>query len=160
MPATTPWITVTPADVKACVLAELLDLTNARATANAQGDPFTVHAPRAVARVRAKVASYPRNRLSADPSLVPPELADQTATLIALAIVRSTATTRPALLDNFKDAIAQVEKDLDNVAAGKLAVSLPPDAEAPGTGTVQASGTVSVVGGNPRLSTREEMRGL
>lgn len=161
MPASTAWIQITPDDVRACVLSELLDLTNARAAAGAQAAPFDTHSPKVIARVRSKVASNPKNRLSADATLVPPELGEVTALLIAYAIVLATATTRAGLInDNHRAAIKQAEKDLDDVAAGKYAVSIPPDAEAPGLGVAATAGTIVVVTGNRRVATREGMRGL
>ena len=161
MPASTPWIAVTLDDVRACVLAEKIDLVLSRAAASNQADPFASNQRKVVARVHSKVAANAKNRLSADPTLVPPELADVTALLIAYGMVLPLTEIKAGQLgDSQQKAIEQAEQDLKDVAAAKYAVSLPPDAEAPGTGVAPTTGTIAVVGGNPRLSTRDQLRGL
>ena len=156
---TSPWVSVTLADVQACILAEALSLAQARAAQRQQADPFTVHQPKIVARVRNKVASAPGVRLSADPNTVPPELADQTALLIAHAIILPLSAANPNLLGNdLRTAILRAEQDLLDTAAGRLAVSLPDDPL--GANPVASTGPIQTVGGQPRESTRETLRGL
>ena len=154
-----PWVHVTPADVQACIPAEALSLAQTRAAQRQQPDPFTVHQPKVVARVRNKVAAAPGTRLSTDPAAVPPELAGQTALLIAYGIVLPVSTAQPDLLgDAIQAAVKQAEKDLDDAAAGRFAVSLPDDPL--DASPVASSGPVQIVGGNPREATRQSLRGL
>ncbi len=156
---TSPWVQVTLADVQACLLAEALSLAQARAAQRQQADPFSVHLPKIVARVRAKVASAPGAVLSADALAVPPELADQTALLVAQAVVLPLASGNPHLFgDDARAAIARAERDLDDAAAGRLAVSLPDDPLT--TNPVASSGRIQPVSGQPRESTRDTLRGL
>ena len=157
--STSPWVHVTLADVQACILAEALSLAQARAAQRQQADPFTVHLPKIVARVRAKVASAPGATLSADPLAVPAELADQTALLIAHAIALPLASANTHLLsDDLRAAVARAETDLDDAAAGRLAVSLPADPLP--VSPVASAGRVQPVSGQLRESTRDTLRGL
>ena len=156
---TSPWVQVTLADVQACLLAEALSLAQARAAQRQQADPFGVHLPKVVARVRAKVANAPGAVLSGDALAVPPELADQTALLVAHAVVLPLAAGNPHLFgDDARAAVARAEQDLDDVAAGRLAVSLPVDGLP--SNPVASSGRIQPVSGNPRESTRDALRGL
>ena len=158
-PSISPWVQVTLADVQACLLAEALSLAQARAAQRQQADPFTIHLPKIVARVRAKAASAPGAVLSADPLAVPPELADQTALLVAHAIALPLASANPHLfVDDARAAIARAEQDLDDAAAGRLAVSLPADPLS--ITPVAAKGHIQPVSGQPRESTRDTLRGL
>ena len=157
--STSPWVHVTLADVQACILAEALSLAQARAAQRQQADPFTVHLPKIVARVRSKVASAPGAVLSADALTVPPELADQTALLVAHAIALPLASANTHLLgDDLRAAVARAEADLDDAATGRLAVSLPDD-PLPAS-PVASTGRVQSVSGQPRESTRDLLRGL
>ena len=154
-----PWVHVTPADVQACIPAEALSLAQTRAVQRQQADPFTVHLPKIVARVRNKVATAPGVRLSADPLTVPPELAGQTALLIAYQIALPVSTAQPDLLGaDIQAAVKQAEQDLNDAAAGRFAVSLPDDPL--DASPVASVGPVQTVGGNPREATRETLRGL
>ncbi len=154
-----PWVYVTLADVQACLSAEALSLAQTRAAQRQQADPFTVHLPKVVARVRNKVAAAPGVQISADPLKVPPELADQTALLIAYQITLPILAAQPDLLgDDVRAAIKQAETDLDDAAAGNFAVSLPDDPL--GASPTSSPGPVQAVGGNPREATRESLRGL
>lgn len=157
--STSPWVSVTLADVQACILAEALSLAQARAAQRQQADPFTVHRPKIVARVRNKVASAPGAQLSADPSTVPPELADQTALLIAHAIILPLSAANPSLLNaDLRTAVERAEQDLLDAAAGRFAVSLPSDPL--GANPVASAGSIQTVSGNARESTRDSLRGL
>ena len=154
-----PWVHVTLADVQACILAEALSLAQTRAAQRQQADPFTVHLPKIVARVRAKVASAPGAVLSADPLAVPPELADQTALLVAHAVALPLASANAHLLGgDLRAAVARAEADLDDAAAGRLAVSLPGDGLL--ASPVASAGRIQTVSGHPRESTRDTLRGL
>ncbi len=154
-----PWVYVTLADVQACILAEALSLAQTRAAQRQQADPFTAHLPKVVARVRTKVASAPGARISADPLKVPPELADQTALLIAYQIALPLSATQTTWLNaDTRAAVQQAEADLADVAAGRFAVSLPDDPL--DASPASSSGPIQTVGGNPREATRESLRGL
>lgn len=154
-----PWVHVTLADVQACIPAEALSLAQTRAAQRQLPDPCTLHLPKIVARVRNKVATAPGARLSADPLKVPPELAAQTALLIAYQITLPVSTAQPDLLgDDLHAAVQQAEKDLDDAAAGRLAVSLPDDPL--GASPVSSSRPIQTVGENPREATRDSLRGL
>ena len=156
---TNPWVYVALADVQASMLAEALSLAQTRAAQRGQADPFTVHMPKVVARVRNKVASAPTAQLSSDPLQIPPELADQTALLIAYQIVLPLSAANANLLsDDIRAAVKQAEGDLDAVAEGSLKVSLP---DTPlGASPVSSPGPIQPVGGNGREATRESLRGL
>ena len=154
-----PWVHVTPADVQACLPAEALSLAQTRAAQRQLPDPFTVHLPKVVARVRNKVATAPGARLSADALAVPPELAGQAALLIGYAVVLPVLTAQPDVLGgDLLAAVKQAEQDLSDAAAGRLAVSLPDDPLP--TNPVASAGPVQTVGGHPRESTRDSLRGL
>ena len=154
-----PWVAVTLADVQACIPAEALSLAQTRAAQRQQADPFTVHLPKVVARVRNKVAAAPGVRLSADPTTVPPELAGQTALLLGYQILLPVSTAQPDLLSSdIQAAVKQAEQDLTDAAAGRFAVSLPDDPL--DASPVASSGPVQTVGGHPREATRESLRGL
>ncbi len=154
-----PWVYITLADVQACILAEALSLAQTRAAQRQQADPFTVHLPKIVARVRNKVASAPGAQISADPLKVPPELADQTALLIAYQIALPLSAAQNSLFsDDLRAAVKQAETDLDDAAAGRFAVSLPDDPL--GTSAASSPGPVQTVGGHPREATRDSLRGL
>ncbi len=156
---TSPWVQITLADVQACVLAEALSLAQARAAQRQQADPFGVHLPKIAARVRAKVASAPGVVLSANTLAVPPELADQTALLLAQAVVLPLASANPHLFgDDVRAAVARAEQDLDAAAAGRLAVSLPAD-PLPIT-PIASAGRLQPDSGHPRERPRDTLRGL
>ena len=154
-----PWVHVTLADVQACIPAEALSLARTRAAQRQQADPFAVHLPKVVARVRNKAAAAPGARISADPLKVPPELADQTALLVAYQITLPILAMQANLLgDDLRAAVKQAEKDLDDAAAGRFALSLPDDPL--DASPASSAGAVQTVGGNPREATRENLRGL
>ncbi len=154
-----PWVHVTLADVQACIPAEALSLAQTRAAQRQLPDPFTAHQPKIVARVRNKVAVAPGARLSADGLAVPPELAGQTALLIGYGIVLPVSAAQPDLLGpEILAAVKQAEKDLDDAAAGRFAVSLPDDPLP--SNPVASSGPVQTVGGHLREATRDSLRGL
>ena len=158
-PSNSPWVHVTFADVQACLPAEALSLAQTRAAQRQLPDPFTVHQPKVVARVRNKVAAAPGARLSADPLAVPPELAGQTALLIGHAVVLPVSAAQPDVLgSDLLAAVKQAEQDLDDAAAGRLAVSLPDD-PLPAS-PVASAGPVQTVGGYGREATRDSLRGL
>ena len=158
-PSNSPWVHVTLADVQACIPTEALSLAQTRAAQRQLPDPFTVHQPKVVARVRNKVAAAPGARLSADALAVPPELAGQTALLIGHAIVLPVSTAQPDLFgSDLQAAVKQAETDLDDASAGRFAVSLPDD-PLPANPTASA-GPVQTVGGLPREATRDSLRGL
>ena len=156
---TNPWVYVALADVQASMLAEALSLAQTRAAQRGQADPFTVHMPKVVARVRNKVASAPTAQLSSDPLQIPPELADQTALLIAYQIALPLSAANANLLsDDIRAAVKRAEGDLDAVAGGSLKVSLPDDPL--GASPVSSPGPIQTVGGHGREATRESLRGL
>ena len=114
--------------------------------------------PKIVARVRNKAASALSNKISSDPLKVPPELADVTALLIAYAIALPISAANANLLsDDIRAAVKQAERDLDNAASGKLAISLPDDPLE--SSPVSSPGPIQTVGGNCRMATRETLRG-
>ncbi len=159
MPNTSPWVYVTLADVQASMLAEALSLAQTRAAQRNQADPFETIMPREVAYVRNKAASALRNQISSDPLKVPPELLDITAFLIAYKIALPLSSGNSNLLsDDIRAAVKQAYRDLDDAAAGKLAISLPDDPL--GSSPVSSPGPIQTVGGNCRQATRESLRGL
>ena len=156
---TNPWVYVALSDVQASMLAEALSLAQQRASQRGQADPFTVHLPKVVARVRNKVASAPTTQLSSDPMQIPPELADQAALLIAYQIALPLSAANANLLsDDIRAAVKRAEKDLDDVASGSLKVSLPPNPL--GTSPVSSTGPIQAIGGHERQATRDSLRGL
>ena len=156
---TNPWVYVALADVQASMLAEALSLAQSRAASRQQADPFTVHMPKVVARVRNKVASAPTTQLSSDPLQIQPELADQAALLIAYQIALPLSAANAKLLtDDLRAAVKQAERDLDEAAAGRLKVSIPPNLL--GSSPVSSAGPIQTVGGHDRQATRESLRGL
>ena len=156
---TNPWVYVALADVQASMLAEALSLARTRAAQRGQADPFTVHLPKVVARVRNKVASAPTTQLSSDPLMVPPELAEQTALLIAYQIALPISAANANLLsDDIRAAVKRAEKDLDDTASSSLKVSLPDDPL--GASPVSSAGPIQTVGSRDREATRDSLRGL
>ena len=156
---TNPWVSIALADVQASMLAEALNLAQTRAAQRGQADPFTVHRTKVVARVRNKVASAPATQLSSDPTTVPPELAEQTALLIAYQIALPLSAANANLFsDDIRAAVKGAEKDLDDVASGAMKVSLPDDPL--GGNTVSSGGPIQPVGRGDREATRDSLRGL
>ena len=156
---TNPWVYVALGDVQASMLAEALSLAQTRAAQRGQVDPFTAHLPKVVARVRNKVASAPTTQLSGDPLKIPPELAEQTALLIAYQIALPLSAANANLLsDDIRAAVKRAEKDLDDVADGSLKVSLPDDPS--GASPVSSAGPIQAVGSREREATRDSLRGL
>ncbi len=156
--ATNPWVYVAITDVQACMLAEALSLAQSRAAQRGQADPFSVHMPKVVARIRNRIASAPTTQLSCDPLQIPPELAEQAALLIAYQIALPISAANANLLsDDIRAAIKRAESDLADVASGKLKISLPPDPIAPG---VSSAGPIQALRSREREATRESLRGL
>lgn len=141
------WIPLTVSDIERHLAAPQVKALRERALAPGQPDPLPEILASVVAEVRAAVASQPRHRLSADPTLLPPELR-LTAVLRALAVAQARL---PGLsLSPDQEALAQqAERTLVRVANGSLWIGAADDATAEGesgAGTVVARRRASPLG--------------
>lgn len=146
MPA---WLTITPADLDAYLVGAQVAALRESALADGQADPFTVIAPDVIARIRNKVKSCQRNKLSATPNTVPPELKTQAVCLILVAM-QTRLSIALRLTDEQKRQADRAEQELDQVMRGDLVVSLPDDPL--DVETVQQGGPIQLVTAGNRLS--------
>jgi hypothetical protein len=154
------WSVIEIDDMKPFLAAAQVEALDKSALGTWQGPRFEEAMPRVAARVRGKIASAVLAGratfiLSATENSVPPELFMATVFLLIQAIQPG---LQLPLTEDQKGQIAIAEKDLDAVAAGKLAVSEPIDPQNPSQS--QAGGFVSVVHANCREATRDKMRGI
>jgi hypothetical protein len=107
-------------------------------------------------RIRTKVASNPKNVLSARPGSVPEEC----VWIAALLIIEAMQAGIPglALTEDQVRMLERAESDLTAIAKGELAVSAPPDPLEPTP--VQRGGGVEIVNKPKRTATRESLGGL
>lgn len=148
MPA---WIPITSADLAAYLVGAQVEALRSANLAEGQPDPFTAIAPNVIARVRNKVQSCPRNRLSATPETVPPELKGQTIALL-LVELQTRLSLALRLTPDQQDQARRAEKDLDQVMRGELVISLPDDPL--DTETVQHGGPIQLVAAAPAITSR------
>lgn len=151
----TEWITVSEEDLNDYLVAAQMNALRTAALAVGQSDPFENIMPAIAQRMRLKIASCARNRLSATANSIPPELKWIAAYLIIEAMQGRIPSLR--LSDDQKTQISEAKKQLDRIADCKDVVSEPTDPE---ESVAQQSGGISLVSSTTRAATREKMNGL
>lgn len=152
---TTDWITLSEEDLNDYLVGAKMNALRTAALATGQSDPFEAIMPDIAQRIRLKIASCARNRLSATQHSIPPELKWVAAYLIIEAMQGRIPSLR--LSDDQKAQIAEARKQLDRIADCKDVVSDPSDPE---SSVAQQSGGIALVSSTTRTSTRESMNGL
>ncbi|MEW6306184.1 MAG: hypothetical protein AB1705_22185 [Verrucomicrobiota bacterium] len=150
-----PWITLTAEDLNDYLAAPQVSALRTAALAAGQGDPFDEIMPDVVSRERLKIESCARNRLSATPNSIPPELKWAACYLILEAMQLRIPTLR-LTKDQQAQAMRAVD-ELNRVAACKDVVTAPDDPLEPSS---QRGGQIEVVRKSKGLATRESLAGL
>lgn len=151
------WRTVSGVDdLKPFLVAAQADAINVSALGAGQSERFDEVAGTIVARIRTKVASNPKNVLSATPGSVPEEC----VWIAALLIIETMQSGIPglALTEDQVRMLERAESDLTAIAKGEMAVSTPEDPLSPSP--VQNGGGVEIVNKPKRTATRESLAGL
>ncbi len=148
MPA---WITLTSDDLAAYLVGAQVAALRSANLAPGEVDPFTAIAPNVIARIRNKVKSCPRNRLSATPDSIPPELKGQTIALL-LTELQTRLSLALRLTPDQQDQARRAEKDLDQVMKGDFVISLPDDPL--DVETVQFGGPIQLVTAAHKVTAR------
>jgi hypothetical protein len=150
------WTTIALTDLNDYLVAAQVNALNTAALAPGQSDRFTRIMTDAVNRVRAKIEGCPRNRVSATPLTVPPELKWAACCLIIEAM--QSAIPGLKLTDDQRAQIARAHEQLTRVADCKEVVATPPDPLEPPD--VQRGGATKLVSSSERLVSRNRTRGL
>jgi hypothetical protein len=151
----TEWIVMTEEDLNDFLVGAQVNALRTAALATGQSDPFENIMPAIAQRIRLKIASCTRNRLSATPDSIPPELKWIAAYLIIEAMQGRIPSLR--LSDDQKSQVSEARKQLDRIADCKDVVSEPVDPE---ESVAQQSGGISLVSSTERAATRTKMNGL
>lgn len=149
------WIVIVVADLNDYLVGAQVEALRTAALAAGQADPFTKVMPDIAARMRLKIESCARNRLSATANAIPPE----TKWIAAYLILEAMQVRLPGLrlTEDQRNQIAEAKKQLDRIADCKDVVSEPLDPEESGA---QQAGGITVVSSTTRTATREKMDGL
>ncbi len=121
------WITLSAEDLNDYQVAKIVTAARTKALASGQADPFDIVMPDIVARVRAEIRGCAKNKVSATPLTVPPDLRSQTILLIVEAM--QARLPGVALDDDIKTLIADARKYLQRVADCKVPIAQPDDPE-------------------------------
>lgn len=149
------WIVITEANLNDYLVGAQMDALKTAALAAGQADPFTAIMPDIIARIRLKIQSCARNRLSLTANSVPPECKWIACYLIIEAMqVRLPIKVRP----DFATQLQEAKKQLDRMADCKDVVSLPNDPE--GTPEAQTSAGITLVNSTCREASREKLDGI
>lgn len=130
---------------------------------------FDVQRESVIAQIRAKVAAGQHNRLDADPELIPMEFRELAILRLLIAVLGRLGPTAAAggasagdpmsLTAEQNKRLDALEKDLQAVAMGQLAVTAPANPEAaPSVGSLGAG--VTLARSEPRRATRSTLAGL
>ena len=150
----TNWIQLTEADLHRYLAEPQVTALRTVALADGQPDPLPEILADVSARIRAEVAACPRNRLSADPALIPPELK---GAAVALAAAALQSRVPPVRLTRDQDRSADnARRLLKRVAECEVAIAVPPD---PAPASDYPSGGFTG-GARPRTATGETLKGL
>jgi hypothetical protein len=153
MPA---WTTITLADLNDYLAGAQVNALNTAALAAGQTDRFTKTMTDMVNRIRTGIESCPRNRISATPLTVPPELKWVACYLIIEAL--QAAVPGVKLTDDQRNQIARANEQLTRVAGGVEVVSTPPDPLTPAD--VQRGGQSQLLTHTPRVASRKQTQNL
>jgi hypothetical protein len=153
MPA---WLTIQLSDLNDYLVGAQVTALNSAALASGQSDRFTRVMTDVVSRIRVQIEGCPRNRVSATPLTVPPELKRAACQLIIGAMQAGLLGLK--LTDDQREQIARAEDQLARIADGKETVSLPNDPLDPPD--VQRGSRAQLVTRTRRIATRRQTRGL
>lgn len=118
------WITLTAADLNDYLVAEQIDALRTEALAPGQADPFAQVAADVVAKVRAYISSNADNLVSADTTLIPPELKLDVAYLVIAPLLGRLGI---GLTKDQTAALERAHSTLVGLRDKKLLVSKPAD---------------------------------
>lgn len=129
------WLLLTPADLNDYLVAPQVAALRAAALGDGQTDPFLRVMPDVAHRIRAEIQGCPRNRVSALPNSIPPDL----KAIACLLILEALQARIPGLCltSEQKILIADGRDYLKRISQGRVPIEAPEDPE---TSTVQASG--------------------
>lgn len=123
------WRTVTPQDIQAHAFDERIAAAVRSTLGAGDESTFAVLRDPVVARIRARIASWPDHTLDTRSGTIPPEFHDY-ACLVILSLLLSRPGTAGAadsntftLTSDQRDRLKQAEADLAQVAKGELAVT-------------------------------------
>jgi len=145
----TPWITITVADLSVAKADALVAALRTAALGAGQPDPMPEVIARVLTRIRAEIAAGGRTRLSATPATIPPSLK---AIAVRMALregqSRVNAASALPLSDDERQEWREDLRYLERIARGDLTVELPDDPEA--VPEVQAAQPTPLISGGPR----------
>ena len=150
------WITLSLADLNDYLAGAQVNALNTAALAAGQTDRFTNLMTDMVNRIRVKIEGCPRNRVSATPLTIPPELKWVACYLIIEAMQAGVPGLK--LTDDQRDQIIRATDQLNRIADCKETVTLPPDPMNPPD--VQRGGSTQLVTRTRRLASRRQTRNL
>lgn len=136
----TNWIHLSTADIEDYLIAAQLQALRNQALGDTQDDPVTQATLDITQRVRAEVASCPRNRISATLESIPPELK-----VSAIALIIEAAQSRIPYFGMTEEQARNADNAralLERVAAGTFAITQPSDPH--DNSTLSSGGSVSV----------------
>jgi hypothetical protein len=150
------WLTLSLADLNDYLVGAQVNALNSAALAAGQTDRFTRVMTDMVNRIRVKIEGCPRNRVSATPLTIPPELKWVACYLIIEAMQAGVPGLK--LTDDQRNLITRAAEQLTRIADGKETVSLPPDPQNPPD--VQRGGSTELVTSTRRVASRRQTRDL
>lgn len=148
------WITVVVADLNDYLVGAQMTALRTAALAGGQSDPFTHVSGDVVNRIRMKIQSCARNRLSATAGTIPPECKWIACYLIIEAMQLRLPSLK--LTDDQRTQIGEAKKQLDRIADCKDVVSQADDLAAEG----QTSAGISLVNSTCREASRTKLNGI
>ncbi|MBN9691311.1 MAG: hypothetical protein J0M24_13830 [Verrucomicrobia bacterium] len=163
------WKNVELSDVLAFARNERLETAWAADDSLESDRWFGVIRDTVVAQIRAKASARGTNALDDDPARIPPEFLELAALRILVQILGRLGPTSGlggqggsdslALTEDQRTRLTQLEKDLDMVAKGELAVTAPDDPESEQSMTPAGPGVQNLTT-ETRQFTRSNLKGL
>jgi len=151
----TQWIQLSADDLNRYLAAAQVEALRTVSLAGGQPDPLPGILADVTQRVRAEIAANPRNRLSADETLLPPELKGAAVVLAAVALQ---GRIPPVRLTRDQDRAGDnARRLLRRVADGDIAISMPEDPAPAGT---HGSGASFCGGARARTAGGDNLNGL
>ncbi|MGF1450263.1 MAG: hypothetical protein ACFB20_12720 [Opitutales bacterium] len=150
------WIQLTPQSLRDYLSGPQLEALQTAALASGQTDPLPRLIEATAAFVRASVAAFAGNQLSATPHSVPPELVETTA-ILALEAAWLRLPDLELTRAQQRRAV-EARRLLRDVTRGQLAVTRPDDPLA--ANTFQNSGALQVERSRPRTLTGDSLQHL
>lgn len=121
------WLILTPSDLDDYLAAPQVAALRAAALGSGQTDPFLRVMPDVASRIRAEIQGCPRNRVSATPQSIPPNL----KSIACLLILEALQARIPglSLTPEQKTLIADGRDYLKRIGRGQAPVEAPDDPE-------------------------------